>query len=352
MRILYKDLKKLHFRIKIDSTEDLWYLTYILEKGDSVKSKTFRKIKIGKENESIVKKPVFLSLNIERVELHKFANVLRVSGIISQGPDDVPRGSYHTINLETGSEFELTKPSIYSYQIEKLEEASKEAKTKILICVHDREEASFADLKHSGYELLAKISGNVQKKAESSTNIKDFYDEIKNLIMEYDKRNNYDHIIIASPSFWKEYLMKKIVEPPLKSKIILATCSDTGSAGIIEVINRPEVSQALAKERAAREIKLVEDLLSKISKKGAFTYGLEETGSAAEAGAVQSLLLTDGLIQAKRQDNTFEQLDRIMKKVDRLNGEIHIITSEHTGGKKLDGLGGIGALLRYKLNYE
>ena len=36
---------------------------------------------------------------------------------------------------------------------------------------------------------------------------------------------------------------------------------------------------------------------------------------------------------------------------DKAKGEIEIISSEHEGGKKLDGLGGIAAILRFKLNY-
>jgi stalled ribosome rescue protein Dom34 len=37
--------------------------------------------------------------------------------------------------------------------------------------------------------------------------------------------------------------------------------------------------------------------------------------------------------------------------IGRCKGEIHIISSEFDAGKKLDGLGGIGAILRYKMNY-
>ena len=40
-----------------------------------------------------------------------------------------------------------------------------------------------------------------------------------------------------------------------------------------------------------------------------------------------------------------------MRTVESMQGKVHIISSEHDGGKKLDGLGGLGALLRYKTNY-
>ncbi len=40
-----------------------------------------------------------------------------------------------------------------------------------------------------------------------------------------------------------------------------------------------------------------------------------------------------------------------MKVVDSTKGEIHIVSTEHEGGKKLDGIGGIAGILRYKLSY-
>jgi protein pelota len=38
-----------------------------------------------------------------------------------------------------------------------------------------------------------------------------------------------------------------------------------------------------------------------------------------------------------------------MRTVESNSGKIHIISREHEGGKKLDGIGGIGAILRYKV---
>ncbi|HLC65017.1 MAG TPA: mRNA surveillance protein Pelota, partial [Candidatus Nanoarchaeia archaeon] len=63
------------------------------------------------------------------------------------------------------------------------------------------------------------------------------------------------------------------------------------------------------------------------------------------------LLVTDGLIKKSRDEKKYPILEKIMKTVDSINGEVHLISSEHDGGKRLDGLGGIGGILRYKLNY-
>src|SRR3989344_4370325 len=99
MKIIYSDLKRGEVKIQVDTLDDLWYLSNIIEKNDFVKGQTVRKIKMGKEDErksDIVKKKVFLKIKAEDIEFHKYSNMLRVSGIIAEGPEDISRGSYHT----------------------------------------------------------------------------------------------------------------------------------------------------------------------------------------------------------------------------------------------------------------
>ncbi|MBI2659639.1 mRNA surveillance protein Pelota, partial [Candidatus Woesearchaeota archaeon] len=158
-------------------------------------------------------------------------------------------------------------------------------------------------------------------------------------------------VIIASPAFWKEDLMKELDDNELRQKIILATCSSATKNGIEEVIKRPEVREAVKQERAAKEMNKVEELFVEIAKSNLAAYGLNETKKAAEIGAVKELLITDSFIQKSRSENFYNEVDKVMKTVDRAKGEIEIISSEHEGGKKLDGLGGIAAILRFKMSY-
>src|SRR3989338_3259269 len=103
MKLIHTDLKKGEVKVKIENLDDLWYLNLIVEKTDLVKGKTLRKIKIGEETQrkqSTIKKPVFFLTEVEKVEFSKTSNVLRISGIVKQGPEDVPLGSHHTFNVE------------------------------------------------------------------------------------------------------------------------------------------------------------------------------------------------------------------------------------------------------------
>ena len=47
MKIIHKDLKKGELKIKVDSSQDLWYLSNIIEQDDRVSGMTERKVKLG-----------------------------------------------------------------------------------------------------------------------------------------------------------------------------------------------------------------------------------------------------------------------------------------------------------------
>ena len=354
MKLLYSNLKKGEVRVMTQNIDDLWYLSTIIEPRDMAQGKTLRKIKIvsiEEKSKEATKKPVFVKIEVEKVEFSKYTNVLRVSGIIKQAPDEISLGDHHTFNIDDNTVITIIKEQWLKYQLDKLKEACAEKKSSLLICVHDREEAYFALFKKYGYEILAHIRGEVQKKREENIKKENFYLAIINKIKEYVERHKIKQVIIASPAFWKEDLMKELKDNDLRQKIILATCSSATRNGIEEVIKRPEVREALKQERTAKEINKVEELFTEIAKNSLAVYGLKETGNASSIGAVKELLITDNFIQKSRSENFYFDVERIMKTVDKTKGTIEIISSEHEGGKKLDGLGGIAAILRFKLNY-
>ncbi len=350
MNIIHSDFKKGKVKLRVNDMDDLWYLSHIIDVGDFVKGKTTRKVKIGKEEKKTAKKTVTLKVEVEKAEFHKYGDMLRVSGKVVEGLEDIPKGSYHTISLEEGSEFVLEKPKWLGYQKKKLEEAA-EKKYNFLICVFDREEAIFALSKGYGYEVLLELKGEVAKKRKKVEVRKNFYDEIIKILKEHDGRYKPESIILASPAFFKDDLMKKIMDKELKKKIVLAACGSVSENAIDEVMKRPELQEALKKSRIREEELLVEELLVEINKEGLAAYGFKEVSKAVEAGAVIKLLVGDYLIQKLRREEDYEKLDKLMKQVDNSKGGVHIISGEHEGGRKLKGLGGIGALLRYKLQY-
>lgn len=347
MKILHKDLKYGEVKLVVESPEDIWYISQVVEPSDIIKGVTLRKVQATEKASE--RKRVFLAVKVEKTEFTESS--FRATGKIIDGPEDVPRGSYHTFNVEPNDTITIVKSHWFSYQLDRLKEAC-ETRARILICCFDREEAIFALVKRQGYELLSRLKGDVQKKEFDVSAKASFYPSIIKQLKEYDARYSLDHIIVASPAFWKDEFMKVLDDPGLKRKITMATCSSVGASAIDEVLKREEISTALKQDRVAREASFVEKLLETIAKNGAACYGMRDVRQAILAGAVDTLLVSDGLIQRLRLQETFAELEELMRQVDSQRGSIVLVSSKNSAGKKLDGLGGIGALLRYKLSYN
>lgn len=352
MKIIHSGKKEK--KIKTEDLDDLWYLSNIIDIGDLVKGKTLRKLKVGKEEDraqKIKKKPMSLTIKVEKVDFHKYSNNLRILGSITDGPEDIQRGSHHSFNVDDNTTIKIIKNQWFKYHLDKLKEATEGKKGNILICVMDREDAYFALLKKQGYNLLSHIKGIVQKKKDDSQKVKStFYDDLIKTLDRYVEKYKIEQIIVASPSFWKEDLLKKVNDIK-KKKITLATCSSVDKTAINEILKRPELREALKKERISRELTLVEEVLQEISKNNLAVYGFKEVKNAADSGAVKTLLITDSLIMEKRREEKIHDIEQLFNLVESIKGAVTIISSDNDAGKKLDGLGGIAALLRYKLNY-
>ena len=324
MKILNFDKRNGIAKVKTENLDDLWYLSNIIDKGDNVSGVTFRKIKLGGEDDrkqAVVKKKAYITITVEKIEFHKYNDVLRINGLIIEGPEEIPRGSFHTINVEDNTEIEIKKEKWPKYQYDKLQESTKVKTSDILVCAFDREEAYFFKIRRQGYEYLTSIKGQVAKKGydQQATS---FYSEIINILKEQTKQIDYFKIVMASPAFYNDEFQKALNDEGLKKKIVMATCSSVGKTSITEIMSRPELAGVMKDDATASEIKYVEELLSFISKQEKNVYGIEETRKASGLGAIDKLLVTDNLIHKYREEEKFE---------------------------KLDGLGGIAAILRYEI---
>lgn len=351
MKVISFDFKKGLVRLQVTNPEDLWYLSQIIGEGDLISGKTIRKVAMGSAEERAVhvQKQVFLQVAVERVELAK--DSLRISGKIVEGPDDISHGSYHTFTLSQGTEISLQKDEWLSIHKVQLNEAQLAAPNPILVCVFDRDDALIARSSQSGMEILAQVRGDPERKEKRANTKGDLYKEIIALLQQYDQRLSPQYIILASPAFYKEDLHEQITDKKLKQKIILATCSSAGENAVHEVLRRPETQHALKQVRIVHETDIVDRLLTAIAKLGSATYGFDHVKRAAEMGAVSDVLITNACLKQFQEKGTFQELKDIMKQVEKLKGTIHIISAEHDAGKKLQGLGGIAALLRYKTEW-
>jgi protein pelota len=114
--------------------------------------------------------------------------------------------------------------------------------------------------------------------------------------------------------------------------------------GIQEAIKRGVVNRLTQDSRVALETELVDKILEGIAKDAPVTYGLEETKAAIEIGAVETLLVIDRLIRTKN-----DEVERLMTTTEEAGGKVIVISTVHDSGKQLEALGGMAAILRYKI---
>ena len=151
-------------------------------------------------------------------------------------------------------------------------------------------------------------------------------------------------LVVVGPGFTKEHFLKhgKEKEPQLFGKCIVHGTGNSGMNGVQEAIKTGVIEQITKENRVVFETNLIEKLFEEIKKDGLATYGEQEVKHALLNGAVERLLITDVLVRNK----TGEELLKLAK---QNNSEFTIINTMHEAGKKIEGIGGVGALLRYKI---
>lgn len=111
MRILAENIKGGFVKVLVNDLNDLWHLQGIIKPGDFVTAKTLRTIFVEREEtkEKVKKKLVVLKIKVEKVEFAKSKNILRLSGKIEECPEEVQKGSYHTIEVHAGKILKIEK---------------------------------------------------------------------------------------------------------------------------------------------------------------------------------------------------------------------------------------------------
>ena len=354
MKELRRDLKKGSIALQPDNSEDLFTLSQLIEESDIVEGTTLRKIKLDRGGEErkapIITRPVRLSIEVKTVTFT--GEVLRILGTVTEGKEDIPRGSHHTISLEIHDRITIIKPHWPAYMLDNIDEACAGEPPRILIVNLDRDEAYFALMRRSTYEIITHLTSEPEKKAIKQSDKhseKDFYQAIASQIQQYHEKYQFEAVVISSPAFFKDETAKKLTGA-LRGKTILCTCSSVGKNGIDEVLKRAEVSTALSTARVGRELAIVDTLLIEVGKEhGKATYGIKAVDQAGQKGAIETLIVTEALISRLRAEGHYQDISRVMNQAESTGAKVWIISSDHDGGKRLDGLGGIGALLRYPL---
>lgn len=216
--------------------------------------------------------------------------------------------------------------------------------------------------------------------------INDFLNEIGDTANELLLKHELKGLIIGGPGPVKEKLAKgKYLNYMIANKLLgVKDTGYTGEFGLRELVERSE--DLLVDSMVARERAIVTKFLTALEKNGNVTYGLNEVKQALDAGAVDTLLISEGfdwvrvkfncqcgneetkdlkrsVFQAKKEqkcgncggwmkpcEEEMNLMDALIEKAEKMGAKVEMISTDTPEGGQFKELGGVAAMLRYKLN--
>lgn len=353
VKVLKKDIKKEEGEISllVESLDDLWHLKHIIERSDVVYSFTYRRVERANDKirpERLEKTSLRLGIRVEEVEFHKFSSRLRIKGIIEDA--DIDLGSYHTFNVSEGSELSIVK-KWKKHQLKRIKEAEKAStydKLVVIIVTIEEGEAVAGIVRQYGVDELFYIQSSSGKGMRDGKARIKFFNEVLSQLKKAS--SNADAIIIAGPGFVKEefYSFFRKNEEGLAKKARIENVASIGISGFKEVLKRGAVERIKKAERLTKEVRLMDRLMEEISKDGKAAYGKEEVRKTLQYGAIETLLVSDEKLRESKEEGN--DIEEIIEEVEKRKSSFITLSTEFEPGKQLNGLGGIAAILRFKVN--
>jgi len=340
MKAEYGELKCGYGEIRLfpESIDDLWHLRHLIGTGDLVFATTFRSVDTATDKirpEKVEKRPVRLGVRIERVEFSEHGVRLRLTGIIEHGVDV---GAHHTINVETGFEISVIK-QWRPLDLERVERAVKASVYGVIhILTIEEGEAELFRLRQYGPESVITVTSGSGKGAETDSRTA-FFDQLTSHI-----QNISGPLIIAGPGFIKDDFVKHAKNRSCAGidRAVVVETRRIGRGAVQEVVGKGVLEKLMGDIQLSREVKLMDEVLLRISQDGAVAYGIREVSQAIGYGAAEQVLIADTLLRDAQVMHTIEEAEA-------MRATIVVLSSEFEPGERLVALGGIAALLRYKL---
>lgn len=223
--------------------------------------------------------------------------------------------------------------------------------------VMDKREATLAFLKGKTIIPLTSASSAVPGKHKSGGQSAMRFEKLRDLaaiefynrIAEYMKENflpkltDLKGILVGGPGPTKlDFVDGGYITDQLKRKIIaVKDLSYTDEFGLTELLEKCQ--DVLANEEVMEEKKLMAEFFEKLARTDLTAYGEEQVKNALAMGAVDRVLLSESLDDAKIEE--FEQI------AEKYGTKVILVSVETREGAQLRDIGKVAAILRFKIDY-
>ena len=344
-----------HWKLRIDSEDDLWVLARFAISGRSLAMLGERRdtttAESGDRAKAAERKKMWIQLRILTTEYKTYSNILRVHGTIEQAPVDI--GSHHTHLVEVGDEIEIHSSSGFPEYDRLLltDTMTSDKKSNVSIIVVENDEIILFEVTRRGLREGAtwtmRGGGKRGDVRTSETVAKSFQQQVAKEILA--ATSTQLPMILCGPGHARERLRNVILSQDPQRTIRLVSTSMAGRSGANEIIRDGLADELLSEHAISKEIKLLEEVWLRLSKNGAVAYGENELSRAMNEGAIETLLVSADKIRDPEAMIEGTPVSKWIDAVSDIGAELVQCSSDHDSGEQLNNMGGIIALLRYKL---
>jgi len=332
--------------VQADSVDDLWHLSHVIEPGDLCRAVTQRRREAQEDRvraDKTEKVTLVLPVRAESVAFDESVVRLRILGRIDGGPDDI--SGHHTLTLEPHQWVEIEKPDgWHRAQVQRLDEAVAAGREpRVIVVALDDDEATVAVLQPYGIREVATIASHRSGKDFAGKDTREsFFQDI--LLALRETAPQECPLLVVGPGFTREHLAKWLKgKEGAPAAVATEPTGQSGRVGVQEAIKRGAITRIDKRVRVARETEAVDTFMTRVAREEPATYGPAEVRRALEQGAVELLLVTDGLVR-------LAEGRALLDLAHRTRAEALVVGTGHDAGVLLERFGGVAALLRYRLS--
>jgi protein pelota len=334
----------------VEFPDDLWTLRRLISPGDTVVTKSSR---VSKREDEFSRPDrgervkVTIALLVEAAFLDSSVGRLRIRGRITESSDEsVSTSGMHSVSITPGYGLTLKKEQWTPVYTSILDSARKTGGRFLLVAM-DRREAGVGLLSGSHLAILSTIDSGASGKGGQEVDTEPFLRKIVGVL-----RNSWregDLIAIAGPGHTKMALANRVAaDPDLRKRYVLVEGFDLSGADGVRGLLKFEGFKSVASDSLLVKVQqIVEEVIKRIARgEGSVAYSLPRVRAAAEAGAVESCLVSDDVFSRNTDE---EEVVRTLNTVEQKGGKIYLCDASLETGKQVSSFGGIVATLRYSL---
>lgn len=350
----------------------MWHAYNLIAANDLLRASTIRRVvsESATGSTSSTRVHITLLIRVTSIDFDPQAGQLHVSGRVAEENKWVKVGAFHTLDLELQRNFTLEKSEGWdSVALDVVREAVKVDKEGTVPAVVMQEGlANICLITEHQTILKQRVETGIPRKrsgrsADHDKGLQRFYEVVLETLKRHVDITLPRPLLLASPGFTAAGFQKYIIDEATrkgekavmanKSNFVIVHSSSGHLHSLNEVLKSSEVLTKLKDTKYAKETKLMDDFMEMLRKDdGRAWYGPSEVEKAVEKTAVGrggGVLLISNALFRSQEIGVRKRWVTLVDKVKEDGGDARVLSSDHESGKRLEGLGGIAAILTFPL---